>query len=165
MAAGVTGRHARSRVGIDHTAGAASRMRSCAARPPRKGKNVPMTHPRVLLHGDESGERIGVVESVMPAGAAGPALHRHDFDEAFSVLDGELTFYLGGELVRDGVEPPDWGPAGAPARHAARPADRGDGAAAPAVSAAAVVEGRRAGGGLAAPGRVSARVLRSGSRR
>src|SRR5512133_1596952 len=83
MAAGVTRRHARS------------------VRP--GGKNVPMTHPKVLLHGGGSGERIGVVETVMPAGAAGPSLHRHDFDEAFYVLDGELTFYLDGDLVTVGA--------------------------------------------------------------
>jgi quercetin dioxygenase-like cupin family protein len=35
----------------------------------------------------------------MPAGAGGPPLHTHDFDEAFYVLDGELTFQLDGELV------------------------------------------------------------------
>jgi mannose-6-phosphate isomerase-like protein (cupin superfamily) len=31
------------------------------------------------------------------AGSAGPRLHHHDFDELFWVLEGELTFQLGGE--------------------------------------------------------------------
>ena len=31
------------------------------------------------------------------AGWGGPPLHHHDFDEAFYVLDGELTFQLGDE--------------------------------------------------------------------
>ena len=32
-------------------------------------------------------------------GATGPPLHSHDFDEAFYVLDGELTFQVDQELV------------------------------------------------------------------
>jgi mannose-6-phosphate isomerase-like protein (cupin superfamily) len=33
----------------------------------------------------------------MPARAPGPPLHSHAFDEAFYILDGELTFQLGNE--------------------------------------------------------------------
>jgi len=58
-----------------------------------------MTFPRVLVRSEQNGGRVGVIESVMPAGAAGPPLHRHDFDETFYVLEGELTFLVGGELV------------------------------------------------------------------
>jgi quercetin dioxygenase-like cupin family protein len=58
-----------------------------------------MTYPKVLVRGEQSAGRLGVVESVMPPGSAGPRLHRHDFDEAFYVIDGELTFHLDGELV------------------------------------------------------------------
>jgi uncharacterized RmlC-like cupin family protein len=36
--------------------------------------------------------------SRQPHGFAGPPLHYHDFDEAFYVLEGELTFRLGDEL-------------------------------------------------------------------
>jgi quercetin dioxygenase-like cupin family protein len=57
-----------------------------------------VTYPKVLVHGEQSAGRVGVVESVMPPGAPGPALHRHDFDETFYVLDGELTFQVDGEL-------------------------------------------------------------------
>jgi len=39
----------------------------------------------------------------MPAGAKGPPLHTHDFDEAFYVLEGELTFQLGDELSTAGA--------------------------------------------------------------
>ena len=52
------------------------------------------TYPNVLLRSEQSGGRVSVIESVMPDGAAGPALHRHAFDEAFYVLDGELTFQV-----------------------------------------------------------------------
>ena len=58
------------------------------------------TYPKVLVRSEQSSGRIGVIESVMPAGAAGPPLHTHDFDEAFYVLEGELTFRLDGGLVR-----------------------------------------------------------------
>ena len=50
---------------------------------------------RVLLHGEESDGALAVVESTMAAGAPGPPLHSHAFDEAFYLLDGELTFQLG----------------------------------------------------------------------
>ena len=51
-----------------------------------------MTYPQVLLRSEQSSGRIGVIESVMPPGVAGRRLHKHDFDEAFFVLEGELTF-------------------------------------------------------------------------
>jgi hypothetical protein len=62
-----------------------------------------MTYPRVLVRGEQGNGRVGIVESVMPAGAAGPFLHRHDFDEAFNVLAGELTFLLDGDLMTVGA--------------------------------------------------------------
>ena len=52
---------------------------------------------KVLLRGEHSESAIALVESTMPAGAPGPPLHSHAFDEAFYVLDGELTFQLGDE--------------------------------------------------------------------
>ena len=63
-----------------------------------------MTYPKVLVRSEQSSGRVGLVESVMPAGARGPFLHKHDFDEAFYVLSGELTFQLDGELVTVGAE-------------------------------------------------------------
>ena len=39
------------------------------------------------------------MDNTVGAGAQGPPLHHHDFDEAFYVLDGELTFQLGDELL------------------------------------------------------------------
>jgi quercetin dioxygenase-like cupin family protein len=50
------------------------------------------TRNKVLLRGEESDGAVSIVESTMPAGAPGPPLNSHAFDEAFSVLDGELTF-------------------------------------------------------------------------
>jgi quercetin dioxygenase-like cupin family protein len=54
--------------------------------------------PRVLLRGEETDGRIALIESTMPAGAAGPPLHTHVFDETFYVLEGELTFQVGDEV-------------------------------------------------------------------
>jgi quercetin dioxygenase-like cupin family protein len=54
---------------------------------------------KIHVRGEQSGGRVGIVESVMAAGATGPPLHVHDFDEAFYVLEGELTFQVGDRLV------------------------------------------------------------------
>jgi mannose-6-phosphate isomerase-like protein (cupin superfamily) len=71
-------------------------------------------YPKVLIRSEQSSGRVGVVESVMPAGVTGPSLHKHDFDEAFFVLEGELTFHLGGELVTVGAGEIAFAPAGEP---------------------------------------------------
>ena len=73
-----------------------------------------MTYPNVLVRGEQNDGRVGIVESVMPAGATGPSLHKHDFDEAFYVLEGELTFHLDGELVTAGAGELAFAPGGAP---------------------------------------------------
>jgi quercetin dioxygenase-like cupin family protein len=53
----------------------------------------------VLLRSEQSGGEVAVIEgSTHPPGFAGPPLHLHDFDEAFYVLEGELTFRLSDEL-------------------------------------------------------------------
>ena len=53
----------------------------------------------VLLRSEDSGGRVSLVDNRVPAGTAGPPLHHHDFDEAFVVLEGEVTFQLGDDLV------------------------------------------------------------------
>src|SRR5215218_8307464 len=52
----------------------------------------------VILRGEQSGGQIAVMDNVVSAGFPGPLLHHHDFDEAFYVLEGELTFRLRDEL-------------------------------------------------------------------
>jgi quercetin dioxygenase-like cupin family protein len=54
--------------------------------------------PRVLLRSEESGGQVALIEIGASPERKGPALHHHDFDEAFYVLEGELTFQLGDEL-------------------------------------------------------------------
>jgi quercetin dioxygenase-like cupin family protein len=57
---------------------------------------------KVLLHGEETGGRLSLTEIVVPAHAAGPPLHTHDFDEAFYVLEGELLFQVESRLATRG---------------------------------------------------------------
>jgi quercetin dioxygenase-like cupin family protein len=59
--------------------------------------------PTVLLWSEQSDGHISLTESTMPAGAKGPPLHTHAFDEAFFVLEGQLTIQLGDELTTAGV--------------------------------------------------------------
>ncbi|MGY1631053.1 cupin domain-containing protein [Geodermatophilus sp. SYSU D01186] len=53
----------------------------------------------VLLRAEDSDGHVSVVENTVPALSAGPPLHRHDFDETFYVLDGELVFRVGEVLL------------------------------------------------------------------
>ncbi|MET0496432.1 MAG: cupin domain-containing protein [Actinoplanes sp.] len=54
-------------------------------------------HTTVLLRSEQSAGHVSVMENVVRAGSAGPPLHRHDFDEAFYMLEGELVFQIGDE--------------------------------------------------------------------
>jgi quercetin dioxygenase-like cupin family protein len=53
----------------------------------------------VLLRSEETGGHVSVVENVVPPRTVGPFLHAHDFDEGFYILEGELVFLLGDDLV------------------------------------------------------------------
>jgi mannose-6-phosphate isomerase-like protein (cupin superfamily) len=53
----------------------------------------------VLLRSEQSDGRVSMIETA-PGPGAGPPLHHHDFDEAFYVLEGELTFQLRDQLVK-----------------------------------------------------------------
>ena len=79
----------------------------------------------MLLRGEQTGAVLSVVESTMPAGTTGPPLHRHGFDEAFYVLDGELRLVLDDELMTAGAGDVVFAPRNAPhtlANHSDRPA-------------------------------------------
>src|SRR5262249_8633314 len=52
--------------------------------------------PTVLLRNEDSDGQVAVVELT---GGGRPLLHLHNFDETFYVLEGELTFRLGDDLV------------------------------------------------------------------
>ena len=51
--------------------------------------------PEVLLRSEESDGHVAVVDL---GGGGRPPLHRHDFDETFYLLEGELTFQLGDDV-------------------------------------------------------------------
>ena len=53
----------------------------------------------VLLRSEETDGVVSAIENVVPARTVGPFLHTHDFDEAFYMIEGELTFQVGEELV------------------------------------------------------------------
>jgi mannose-6-phosphate isomerase-like protein (cupin superfamily) len=55
--------------------------------------------PDVLLRSEESDGVVSVVDNTVPAHWPGPHLHRHDFDEAFYVLEGELVFQVEDQLI------------------------------------------------------------------
>jgi quercetin dioxygenase-like cupin family protein len=56
--------------------------------------------PEVVLQSEETDAQMGMIRHTVPTGFTGPPLHRHDFDETFYVLEGELTVQLGDELLR-----------------------------------------------------------------
>jgi quercetin dioxygenase-like cupin family protein len=64
---------------------------------------MPSKTPNVLLRSEESDGVVSAIEVSSPAGFKGPHLHRHDFDEAFYVIEGELTFQLGDEVFTRGA--------------------------------------------------------------
>jgi quercetin dioxygenase-like cupin family protein len=54
----------------------------------------------VRLRGEHTGGSLALIENVLPAGFSGMPLHVHPaFDEAFYVLEGELTFRVDEDLV------------------------------------------------------------------
>ena len=55
--------------------------------------------PDVLLRSEESDGVVSVIDNTVPANWPGPFLHKHDFDEAFYVLEGELTFQVEDAVV------------------------------------------------------------------
>ena len=69
--------------------------------------------PYVHLRSEESGGRVSVIETA-PGPGAGPPLHHHDFDEAFYVIEGALTFRLRDETVIAGPGDLVFAPRGVP---------------------------------------------------
>jgi quercetin dioxygenase-like cupin family protein len=56
----------------------------------------------ILRSRDEGDGGVSAIEMTMPAGAMPPP-HIHDEDESIHVLDGDVTFYIGDEVVRAGA--------------------------------------------------------------
>src|SRR5919201_4184703 len=53
----------------------------------------------VRLRSEQTGGHGSVIEITVHAGWPGPPLHVHDFDEAFYVLEGELSFQVEQEVL------------------------------------------------------------------
>ncbi len=56
----------------------------------------------VLLRSEETDGEVSIIENVLPAGMKGPHLHTHDFDEAFYVMEGEITFQVEDQIITRG---------------------------------------------------------------
>ena len=56
----------------------------------------------ILLGGDQTAGRYCLIEMRVPPGG-GPPPHRHDFEEMFTVLDGEIEVSFRGEAARAGA--------------------------------------------------------------
>jgi mannose-6-phosphate isomerase-like protein (cupin superfamily) len=54
--------------------------------------------PEVLLRSEQTDDAASIIEIVAPAEWDGPPLHHHDFDEAFRLIKGELTFQVGDDV-------------------------------------------------------------------
>ena len=65
--------------------------------------STPPITPHVLVRAEDTAGAAGVVENRAVALWDGPPLHHHDFDEAFHVLEGEVTFQLGDEVFTAGA--------------------------------------------------------------
>jgi quercetin dioxygenase-like cupin family protein len=65
--------------------------------------SVPNPTTNVLLRSEETDGQVSVTEIVVPPHGAGPPLHKHDFDEVFYVLGGELIFEVDDALARKGA--------------------------------------------------------------
>jgi quercetin dioxygenase-like cupin family protein len=76
--------------------------------------------PTVLLRSEESDGKVAVIEIGASAERKGPPLHHHDFDEAFYVLEGELTFQLRDELFTRRAGELAFAPRGVPHTYANR---------------------------------------------
>jgi quercetin dioxygenase-like cupin family protein len=68
----------------------------------------------VALRSEQSGGALSVTDITLPARWDGPPLHHHEFDEAFYVLDGEITFQVRDELFAAGPGALAFAPGGVP---------------------------------------------------
>ena len=60
---------------------------------------VPELRSQVLLRSEQSGGHVSVIENVVAPRVKGPYLHKHNFDEAFYIIEGELVFQVDDQLV------------------------------------------------------------------
>ncbi len=68
----------------------------------------------VKATGEQTGGAFGLIDNLMPPGAGSPYHLHHKEDEAFYVVEGEMTFYVGDERVKAGPGAFVYGPRGVP---------------------------------------------------
>jgi quercetin dioxygenase-like cupin family protein len=56
----------------------------------------------ILLSGHQTGGRYCVIDLLIPPGA-GPPPHRHDYEEMFTVLEGEITLFFRDQTYQAGA--------------------------------------------------------------
>ena len=56
----------------------------------------------VLVSGEQTGGRYSLIDMLVPP-SGGPPPHRHDFEEMFTILDGEIELTFRGEAHRAGA--------------------------------------------------------------
>ncbi len=56
----------------------------------------------ILVTGEQRGGRYSLIDMLIPPGG-GPPPHRHDFEEMFTILDGEIELTFRGEAQRAGT--------------------------------------------------------------
>ena len=68
----------------------------------------------VKATGEQTGGAFGLIDNLMPPGAGSPYHLHHKEDEAFYLVEGEMTFYVGDERIK--AESGAWvyGPRGLP---------------------------------------------------
>ena len=56
----------------------------------------------ILVSGAQTGGRYCLIDMIVAPGG-GPPPHRHDFEEMFTILEGELEFTFRGKVVKVGA--------------------------------------------------------------
>ena len=56
----------------------------------------------ILINGEDTAGRYALIDMLIPAGS-GPPPHRHDFEEIFQILDGEIEVAVRGETTKAGT--------------------------------------------------------------
>jgi len=56
----------------------------------------------ILITGEQTAGRYCLTDMLVPSGG-GPPPHRHDFEEMFTILDGEIEFTFRGEVLSAGA--------------------------------------------------------------
>jgi mannose-6-phosphate isomerase-like protein (cupin superfamily) len=69
---------------------------------------------RVIATAEQTGGAFGLIEHVIPAGEASPWHVHHAEDEAFYVVEGQMTFLCGDQRVQAGPGTFVYGPRGIP---------------------------------------------------